>query len=45
LSERLRGPVGLDIGAATPESIALSIVSEVHASLAGRAVARPQQTA
>jgi xanthine/CO dehydrogenase XdhC/CoxF family maturation factor len=43
LTTRLRGPVGLDIGAATPESIALAIVSEVHASLAGRAVARPQQ--
>lgn len=44
LSTRLRGPVGLDIGAATPESIALAIVSEVHAWLADRAVARPQQS-
>ena len=43
LSTRLRGPVGLDIGASTPESIALAIVSEVHAWLAERAVARPQQ--
>jgi xanthine/CO dehydrogenase XdhC/CoxF family maturation factor len=43
LSTRLRGPVGLDIGASTPESIALAIVSEVHAWLADRAVARPQQ--
>ncbi len=42
LSARLRGPVGLDIGAATPESIALAIVSEVHAWLADRSVARPQ---
>jgi xanthine/CO dehydrogenase XdhC/CoxF family maturation factor len=40
----LRGPVGLDIGASTPESIALAIVSEVHAWLADRAVARPQQS-
>lgn len=44
LSTRLRGPVGLDIGASTPESIALAIVSEVHAWLADRAVARPQQS-
>ena len=43
LSTRLRGPVGLDIGASTPESIALAIVTEVHAWLADRAVARPQQ--
>jgi xanthine/CO dehydrogenase XdhC/CoxF family maturation factor len=28
--------VGLDIGARTPESIALAIVGEVHAALAGR---------
>lgn len=43
LSSRLRGPVGLDIGASTPEAIALSIVSQIHAWLAGRLVARPQQ--
>jgi xanthine/CO dehydrogenase XdhC/CoxF family maturation factor len=36
LRERLRAPVGLDIGARTPESIALAIVGEVHAALAGR---------
>lgn len=36
LGPRLRGPVGLDIGAVTPESIALAIVSEIHAWLAGR---------
>jgi xanthine/CO dehydrogenase XdhC/CoxF family maturation factor len=34
---RLRAPVGLDIGGRTPESIALSIIGEVHAALEGRA--------
>jgi len=43
LSSRLRGPVGLDIGASTPEAIALSILSQIHAWLADRPVARPQQ--
>jgi xanthine/CO dehydrogenase XdhC/CoxF family maturation factor len=37
LRSRLRAPVGLDIGGRTPESIALSIIGEVHAALAGRA--------
>jgi xanthine/CO dehydrogenase XdhC/CoxF family maturation factor len=37
LRGRLRAPVGLDIGGRSPESIALSIVGEVHAALAGRA--------
>jgi xanthine/CO dehydrogenase XdhC/CoxF family maturation factor len=37
LRKRLRAPVGLDIGGRSPESIALSIVGEVHAALAGRA--------
>jgi xanthine dehydrogenase accessory factor len=36
LRDRLRAPVGLDIGGRTPESIALSIVGEVHAALFGR---------
>jgi xanthine/CO dehydrogenase XdhC/CoxF family maturation factor len=37
LRARLRAPVGLDIGGRTPESIALSIIGEVHAALEGRA--------
>jgi xanthine dehydrogenase accessory factor len=36
LSGRIHGPAGLDIGAATPEGIALSIVGQIHAWLAGR---------
>ncbi len=34
--ERLYGPVGLDIGANTPEEIALAVVAEIRAILAGR---------
>jgi xanthine dehydrogenase accessory factor len=41
LKRRLHGPVGIDIGAVTPEGIALAIVSQVHAWLAGRPLARP----
>jgi hypothetical protein len=36
LRPRLRGPVGLDIGAVTPEAIALAIATEIHALVAGR---------
>ena len=33
---RLHAPIGLDIGAETPEEIALAIVSEIKAELSGR---------
>ncbi|HEY8537273.1 MAG TPA: XdhC family protein [Steroidobacteraceae bacterium] len=36
LKGRLHGPIGLDLGATTPETIALSIISEIQAVLAGR---------
>jgi len=41
LGPRIRGPVGMDIGAVTPEGIALAIVSEIHAWLAGFEHRRP----
>ncbi|MGH8284842.1 MAG: XdhC family protein [Steroidobacteraceae bacterium] len=37
LRARLRAPIGLDLGGRSPESIALSIVAEIHAVLEGRA--------
>jgi xanthine/CO dehydrogenase XdhC/CoxF family maturation factor len=41
LRPRLRAPIGLDLGAGTPEGIALSIVAEIHAALAGDASMQP----
>jgi xanthine dehydrogenase accessory factor len=34
LAPRMHGPVGMDIGAVTPEGIALAIISQIHAWLA-----------
>ncbi len=34
--ERLRSPVGLDLGGTIPEAIALAVVAEIQAALAGR---------
>jgi xanthine/CO dehydrogenase XdhC/CoxF family maturation factor len=36
LAPRLYGPIGLDIGANTPQTIALAIVGEIQAVLSGR---------
>jgi xanthine dehydrogenase accessory factor len=35
LRDRLKGPVGLDLGADSPETIALSVLAELQASLSG----------
>jgi xanthine/CO dehydrogenase XdhC/CoxF family maturation factor len=40
LRARLHAPVGLDIGAETPEEIAVSILSEIRAELTGRSGGR-----
>lgn len=37
LRQRLRAPVGLDLGGRTPEAIALSIIAEIQAVLHGKA--------
>ena len=36
ISDRVRGPVGLNIGANSPSGIALSIVAQIHAVLCGK---------
>jgi xanthine/CO dehydrogenase XdhC/CoxF family maturation factor len=36
LVARLHGPAGLDIGADSPESIALSILAQIHAQSHGQ---------
>ncbi len=36
LEPRIRGPIGIDIGAVTPEAIALAIIGQIHGWLAGR---------
>lgn len=43
LLDRLHAPVGLPIGAVTPEGIAVSIVAQVHAWLARQAHAKAHQ--
>jgi xanthine dehydrogenase accessory factor len=45
LKYRVHAPVGIDIGAVTPEGIALAIVSQIHAWLAGRGGAAPSAPA
>jgi len=45
LESRIRGPIGIDIGAVTPEGIALAIIGQIHAWLAGRgALARAMRS-
>ena len=40
LRPRLRAPIGLDIGANSPSTIALAIVAEIQSALAGHAGGR-----
>ena len=44
LQGRLHAPVGLDIGAVSPQGIALSIIAEVHAWLKGHELVRVRKT-
>jgi xanthine dehydrogenase accessory factor len=41
LRGRLRAPIGLDLGANSPESIALAIIAEIQAVLSGTATFAP----
>jgi xanthine/CO dehydrogenase XdhC/CoxF family maturation factor len=43
--ERFHTPVGLDLGADAPESIALAVIAEIQASLAGRSGRALRETA
>ena len=40
--DRLRAPIGLDIGAQTPEEIALSIMGQIVAAWRGKSAPRPE---
>ena len=42
--DRLRSPIGLDLGARTPEETAISIVAEIIAERTGRTVAALSST-
>ncbi len=42
--DRLRSPIGLDLGARTPEETAISIVAEIIAERTGRSVASLSRT-